>query len=329
MNELSFKVRRLFLPGLGIILSYVIIYSFLHWYSQIFMRTLDWNEDVFLVFLPFLLCWIPILVWVRPRLKLLNLRSHRRDGPFNYLLALSFIMAVPTIIAQQILIDATGGLTKLNVVSLITVSNATRHYTIKQYYPARKLTQFRFSSGTSGKYAGTLHYYLHFAIPLYDNQRNTYPYDTSAVKITPVNAAELEEAIPGDALITRKPAAWLCDFYETSFSNKTSEQEKDLRWKMFQQNAVDNFKKRRFDAVTYFKAIGINKRRDAFVATISENNANWAGLPLLEPNYTHYSDRFGNKIEWLTVSLVVGIGIWLAMIHFAKLKPRAFEREAT
>jgi len=135
MNKLTEKLRLIYLPFLIISLSIIGGYTFLHWLIIIKLQLFQIKDIIVNFVVPFILTWIPVLIWLRPQIKLLSLKTKNGgDLPFLYLLIASFAIVIPTIIAQKYLETATGKLTELPNISQIDRYEATRFYKLNKYY---------------------------------------------------------------------------------------------------------------------------------------------------------------------------------------------------
>jgi rhomboid protease GluP len=133
MKSLSAKFKLIFLPFLVLAVCFICGYSFLNWLFVIKLQ-IPLDEEVANLWLPMLLPWIPVYFYLRPKIKLLGLKSKKRDGHFLYVFMAAFAISIPAIIAQMFLLTATGKLTKLQNISQISEHPATKYYELKDYY---------------------------------------------------------------------------------------------------------------------------------------------------------------------------------------------------
>ncbi len=97
MKGLKEKLRLLLLPFVLIAICFVGLYTFLNW--LLFIRTdfIPLKEDIIHIWLPFALPWIPVLIWLRPRIKLLAFKND--NASFGYQILAAMAIAFPTIVA--------------------------------------------------------------------------------------------------------------------------------------------------------------------------------------------------------------------------------------
>lgn len=123
------KLKFIYKPFVIIATGFIITYTFLHW--LLFIKAgIPLKEEILNFWLPFGLPWIPVFIWLRPRIKLLQFKND--NGSFFYQLIACIAIAIPTIIAQEYLITATGKLTQLDNISQILQHDKTKYYSIKK-----------------------------------------------------------------------------------------------------------------------------------------------------------------------------------------------------
>jgi rhomboid protease GluP len=121
------------------------------------------SEDLVHFWLPFTLPWIPVLVWLRPRIRLLILKNKKGNLPFLYQFAAAAAIAIPTVIAQDYIGTATGKLTVLANVSEISGKPLTKYYELKRYFIDKRHVLVYRRSAVSGKNNECLDFYIDVA----------------------------------------------------------------------------------------------------------------------------------------------------------------------
>lgn len=169
-KHLLFKLRVIYLPFLFIAVGFIVLYTLVDWVCFIRTGSTSVSEDLLHLWLPILLPWIPVLLWLRPRIKLLRLQSGSGNWPTVYLLIAVAAMSVPTIIAQKYLTTATGELTALKTPRKVDRRNTTKYYTIENYFADKDHAALAYSVHESGKRNQYLNFQLYFAVPIYDKK---------------------------------------------------------------------------------------------------------------------------------------------------------------
>ena len=123
------KLSLIYKPFLIIAVCIIAGYSFLNWLVFIKIKAFSLNEEIIKLWIPMALPWIPLVIWLRPRIKLLNLKTTRKsDFPSLYVMMAGFAIALPTIIAQFYIETASGTRTKLEHISRIELMPETKYY---------------------------------------------------------------------------------------------------------------------------------------------------------------------------------------------------------
>ena len=289
MYDVNLKIRFIYVRFLVILFSFLFVYSFLHWLLIIRLGVIAINENIVLWFLPMILPIIPLWIWLRKRIMLLNLQPEKDNLYFNYLFMAHVVVATTVIAFQYYVISATGGLTALKTPEEIGQHKPVKYYTIEQYYVDKQQARLQEFSYTTGKRNHTLHFALVIAVPLYANSK--------------------------DSLL--EPKAWLGLRYETSLDNSSTKAKKDSVWNAFYDERVASFNSVKLDGFTYLNRPGNTREREWYIETVK--GLNYTGPELthvLEPQYRSFEDRNGNSLLWALVVLGAGGLIWLFMIGY-------------
>ena len=97
----SRKLQLIYFPIILHAVLFIVLYTFCNWLFLVKLNVFPIKEDIINVFLPLILPWIQILIWIRPRIRLLILNGGNDRLPSLYYLAVAFAMAVPTIVAHN------------------------------------------------------------------------------------------------------------------------------------------------------------------------------------------------------------------------------------
>jgi rhomboid protease GluP len=112
------KLQLIYIPFLKVFLSFTTLYTLLHWYFIIYLEMLALSEDTVNAWIPVILSFSVVLIFLRPKARLLALKDRLPD--FIIILMLVTILA-PTIILQFYVVTATGKLTVLNDISELKI----------------------------------------------------------------------------------------------------------------------------------------------------------------------------------------------------------------
>ena len=174
MNQFLIKFNRIFIPFLIIAIANIGICTFLHWLLFIKIDTLKIDEEVINFWVPIILPGIPILIWLRPRIKLLNLKnkSGKGDPLGGYIFIAWIMMAIPIIIAQEYIVTATGKLTNLDNISQINTLPKSKYYAVNHFYVDKRLVRPKTTFSVSGKYNQDFDITLYVPCPVFDKNHD-------------------------------------------------------------------------------------------------------------------------------------------------------------
>jgi len=354
METLRHKIQLIFMPFLRIAAGYMLVYTSLDWWLVIRQHVIPWKEEVIQLWLPFGLAWIPLLIWLRPRIKLLKPTRKKHGG--GHLVVAALAIAAPTIFLQLYLETSTGKLTNLLTISQIGTTPPTKYYTAQKYYAQKELAETGKYSTVSNK-GGKLYYTLYIATPLFDKQTIVIK-DSGPTKIGPkptessdtVTYGKLPDSIqerphpltraisssldPDVVSLTVGPVeagpsqAWVCVKYEKTVSNYHSYADKEVMWKNFLQVSQQEFDHLNLNNVRFLDRIGNNHDREyyekaagkSFLSSISK-----APITILEPHYEPFSQRNGYNLAWAFLAFLLGGGLFLLTLVLSPLDPEKLE----
>lgn len=294
MKDLSEKIKLVYLPFLVITISFISIYTFLHWLLFLKLELFSVKEMFLKFWLPFGLPCIPVYFFLRPRLKLLKFKDDNKSFGFQFLAVL--IIAVPTMIAQEYLITATGKLTPIRTVSEIQKHEKTRYYSLQKFYIDKKNIGVLNTSDVSGKNNEHFNMTIYVAMPLLEKVSDTSLYECKY---------------------------WLGKKYSEQISNRLSNSEKQIRFKEFAKVTEQEFNRNDFTQFKYLELVGNTDDHDNFNDAIEENTQYDLNKPiLLEAHDEAFKNRNGKKLTWFFSVLGGGLLLWFLILIFIKLQPK-------
>lgn len=173
MKGSGLKIKLIYARWLIILFAFVVIYSFLHWLLFIRLQVYDIHERVVIWILPLVLPLVPVLIWLRKRMRLLNMQSSKGDRWFESLVLASLFIGGVTVAFQYLLVSATGELRTLKTPEEIALYRRAKYYVIDQYHADKSRARLQRFSYTSGKSNHTLNYETIIAVPLYNQPGDT------------------------------------------------------------------------------------------------------------------------------------------------------------
>lgn len=296
MTGLSDKIKLIFKPFLIIAICFIATYTFLHW--ALFIKAgIPLKEDIVKFWLPFGLPFIPILIWLRPRIKLLHFKNDNASFGYQFLACLA--ISLPTIIAQEYLITATGKLTTVENVTKIDKIEKTKYYSLKNYYIDKQRISVRNTASVTGKNNSDFNMLIYVALPIFENIADT----------------------------TKKECKyWLGKKYNERISNRLSDKEKDDKYKVFAKQKQKEFEETDFNNFKYLEVIGNTEDHDEFNKAIEKSEIVKGNQQMVfEAKTEPFENRNGKNLEWLFGSLGIGILAYFIFLLFPKLDENILE----
>ncbi|WP_161595807.1 rhomboid family intramembrane serine protease [Flavobacterium pectinovorum] len=208
------------------------------------------------------------------------------------------VIALPTMIAQEYLITATGKLTPIETISEIPKHEKTKYYTLQKFYIDKKNIGVLNTANVSGKNNEYFDMLIYVAMPILENAKETSKHECKY---------------------------WLGKKYSEQASNRLSNIEKQIRFKQFAKRIEQEFEHTDFNQFTYLELVGNTEDHDNFNSAIEQNTHYDLNKPiLLEAHEEPFKNRNGKKLEWFLGSLGIGLLFWFILIFFTKLQPQSF-----
>ena len=297
MTGLSDKIKLIYKPFLLIAIGFIATYTFLHW--ALFIKAgIPLKEDIVKFWLPFGLPFIPILIWLRPRIKLLHFKND--NGSFGYQFLACLAIALPTIIAQEYLITATGKLTQVENVSQIDKSEKTKYYSLKNFYIDKQRIAVRNTASVTGKNNTDFNMLIYVALPIFESINDTSKTDCKF---------------------------WLGKRYSERISNSLSDQEKDAKYKIFAEQKQKEFEETDFSNFKYLEVIGNTEDHDEFNKAIETSETIKGNQQIVfEAKTEPFESRNGKKLEWTFGSLAIGLLAYFIFLLFPKFQESQLEK---
>jgi rhomboid protease GluP len=299
MNQFGEKFRLIIIPFLIIAIATNCVYSFLHWWLLIKNEVFVIDEAIVNFALSMVASIIPVLIWLPRRLKLLDLIKKKLKSPIaGYLIFAWIAVWVPTLLAQEYLISATGDLTPLTSITQISDHPKTKYYSLIHAYMDKQQARPYTTINLSGKYNVNYDMAVYLPCPIFDSKA----------------------ALPKSGTIT--PLAWLAIKYQKTIKNSLGAADKDREFNLFVKESQDDFDRRDLANFAYLDRIRPSREANRFADAVTFKGVNKTPYIILVPKWGRYEDRNGNKLLWLIGSLVIGILIFILMVATIPLKER-------
>jgi membrane associated rhomboid family serine protease len=296
MKNIKEKLLLIYFPLVTATILITITYSLLNWIFVIQLEWLKINNMAIDFVGPIVFSFIIVCFILSPTIKLIRLKNNSSDY-FGLYIFLSFILAIPTIIAQNYLSTATGKLTRLEHINKFTTVPKTKYYTLDNYYFSTEEASFSRHSEVTGKYGNKLNFYLYCVQPILKTSKH---------------------------IIEDSCRYFLCERYSHEISNSLSDQEKVREFNVFLDNSYKEFDAHDFKNFTYLELLGVTNDSKYYKNAVKNNVLICDSEPLLFISHKgNYDDRNGGAFGWIFKSFGILIGILLLIILFLGYRPRS------
>lgn len=271
----------------------MLVYSFLNWVFVIQLKSISVHEDIVNLWVPLFLPLIPILIWVRPRLRLLQLKTGSRDFLLFYTFAASIVMGTPVSVAQHYLVTATGKMTHLKHIGEIDKHEETKYYTVKSCFIDKAHGSAYASFDVSGKHNQDFNMHLYVVYPMLEN------------------AGHVMDS-------TCKAAIGFT--WRKTIKNSLSDAAKDQEYGQFARECQAEIDSRQLDVFEYLDRVGNSADGDGLMEAFRRNDKyrnNNVSLfyAVCEP----FENHNGHKLPWIFYSFLIAHAVWLIMLVAVKL----------
>ena len=291
------KLKHILPPFLITAIATIGGFSLFRWLFVIQYNIIDINEEIWCLWLPVTLPWIPVLVWLRPRFRVLTFKKDNGSSFFQFLAGGTIVACL--VVSQAYLTTATGKLQKISTISDIENVEKSRYYALKDFSIDRNYRGGSYGSWrTSGRYSGRLHFDIFFVYPIVEG------------------TSQFDNFIP---------KYWYGVKFTKEISNRISSEEKEKMREAFYNECLEKMREYDFHALNHFERLPTSDDKKHYLKAIEARTGQIADYDfvVLEPIKENYEDRNGNKFAWIFGSFGIGLGILL----FALIWPGYSETE--
>lgn len=165
MNTYIKKLKHILPIFLLIYVLNLILFLGARWLLTIRYEILDINEEIWDFVLPITLPWIPILIWLRPRMRILRFKNEDSNGSFYLQLISALIITVSLMITQSYLTTAMGKLEVISNIQQIESVSKARYYKLINFSVDPSFAGVSANVTVTGKYNENLNLELFIGIP--------------------------------------------------------------------------------------------------------------------------------------------------------------------
>lgn len=290
MKDLKVKIKLIYFPFLLASIGTIIIYNLIRWVITIKFGV-PIRDELVNFWLPFFIPWIPVLIWLRRRIKALNIFNDRIQ--FWYQFAAVIAIAVPLIISQTYLENSTSEVKEVYSPKQIKKYPEKNFFDIEDFKTDSKTVSYHFRSHTSGRYNTTLDYELYFVCPF-------------------KNVSTI----------------WFGADYSEDISNSLNKDEKELKYKEFLNRALNEFENYSFNNVKYFEKLDQSFEKDYYLKAIGRKypSKELKNQKILVPRYEDFYNKQEGRLNLIFISFFVGAFVILIMIAIPGIDHEEIEK---
>jgi rhomboid protease GluP len=295
MDNYLIKIRHIVPMFLLIAVGTITTTLTFRWVFTINSEILPIKEDVFNIWLPLILPWIPMTIWLRPKVRILKFK--KGDAPMLLQFIAWVTMFAAMMVANEYLTTASGKLTSVQSVDKLNTQDS-RYLSIETinldtiYGSAN--TEFR----ASGKYNQYLNFDSYFVYPFkVNNSNNQFKY-------------------------------WYGVKYKKQIGNKLEPEEKERLYQEFFSKSIKDFQSYNFSAADYYELLPHSDDRDGFLKAVDRLQLKPKRKPIIiTPKEGNYADRNGNKFKWIFGSFGIGLSVFLFALIFPNYEKAEHRRQ--
>jgi rhomboid protease GluP len=287
LNNIGIKIKEVYLPFLIVSIATILFYNLFRWTFDIKLGVLPLKEDLLNFWIPCALPWMPILIWLRRRNRILNIRGRRDNGYILYQFAMAAAIAVPIIVSQSYIEKASFDLVSITNAYETQNQSDQKYFDINSFRVDKNAILTYGTARTSGRNNDNLNFYLYLACP-FENSNNV----------------------------------WYGVEYSKNLSNRISDDKKNTEYGNFVEKSEREFDTYDFQNAKYFEKLGYSDDRDGYIEAIKENNpyVNESEQIILVPKFDVFEDRLGNTFSWIFGSFGIGAFVLLLMVVIPKIE---------
>lgn len=292
-NNIGIKLKEVYLPFLLVSLGTILGYSLLRWTFDIQLGIIPLKEDLLNIWFPIAIPWIPVLIWMRRRIRILNVRGKQDNGYFLYQLVMVVAITCPLIVSQIYLEKASFELVSVSRVDEVAKHPSEKYFKVESFAVNQSARLPFATSRTSGKNNEHLTFYLYLSSPFEQSEQ-----------------------------------LWYGVRYKKRISNRMGKSEKNTAYQRFVVESEQKFDAYNFQAVQYFEQLGYSDDRDGFLEAIDAGQAdvNASAQIILIPINEPFEDRLGNGFAWTFISFGIGAFVLLLLVVIPYLDEKEWKK---
>lgn len=168
------QIKIVFLPYMIMAICLMAFYTILRYLLSEYAGILDVNTSVLDFYLPLGISAFLVLKYLRPRIRILNIKSYNNNIHFIYNTIAIYAMALPVQYVQQYISTAPHKLYTVSSINEIDTLNLHKYYKIANYGLLKDKGASGATRWVSGEIGQTYNYAIYSVIPLTDTIKPAY-----------------------------------------------------------------------------------------------------------------------------------------------------------
>lgn len=293
IQNIKTKLQEVYLPFLVVSIGTVFIYTLLRWLLDIKFGIIPIKQDLLNFWIPFGLPWIPILIWMRRRIRILNIRGNNDNGYFIYQALMAGTIFASLLNAQDYTTSNSYDLYEVSSIQELNEVVGEKYFKLSSFLVEKNSKTSYTTARTSGRSNDRLNISLFIALPF--EKSNT---------------------------------VWYGIEYKSSMSNYLSEAEKNRTYRKFMNSCEIQFDHNNVYGIRYFEKLRHSDELDGYVNAIQLRypKLDRKDLTILIPHKDAFTERSNNSLGWAFGSFAIGSFIFLIMILVPQINEDELKR---
>src|SRR5690606_27241607 len=273
----------------------------IRWLFSIQFQWLDLSTEVWDIFIPLIFPWIPIIIWLRPKLKFLLFKSSASNGRFLFILISWITIMVTMMFSQSYIVSSTAKLLTLKSVDQIIPSRKNECYKIEKFYVDIGLAANISDFEVTGKHNEDFNMNVYFVAPIINYETEEY---------------------------NEPPKVWYGVNFHKRISNRLSTEEKEDAFRSYFQECSSIMNNTDIYDLEYFKPIPKSKHKANFLSAVEVrlNQLTNENYTILSPVQEKFEERIGNKHLGSFLAFFIGTSIFILVLLWPKFNYREVVR---
>ncbi|EKR08213.1 rhomboid family intramembrane serine protease [Leptospira kirschneri] len=278
----------------------LILFLGARWLLTIRYEILDINEEIWDFVLPITLPWIPILIWLRPRMRILRFKNEDSNGSFYLQLISALIITVSLMITQSYLTTAMGKLEVISNIQQIESVSKARYYKLINFSVDPSFAGVSANVTVTGKYNENLNLELFIGIPFLPEAKS-------------FNEKEYKY--------------WYGVKFKKQISNKLNDEEKEKLYTDFYEESMAIMEQYDYHSLDHFERTPTSDDKKYFLQAIESSIKRKPdeSYIILEPIPEKFESKNEGKLAWFFGTFGIGFLILLISLIFPSYKVEGSE----